>query len=135
MTAILQKYGVKSWKLCKFDVTRRRTGIHSLRCSVSGAYPEVFRGRGFEIFLYGRENLGGGFGIFFLKNPSKLKNFSQKGGGFDPQNPSLNTPLQCFKQALISIKYTVELILISFKYWMKFSEYKIKTAHWKLKWL
>jgi len=33
-----------------------------------GAYPEIFRGRGFEIFLYGRENLGGVLG-FFLKKP------------------------------------------------------------------
>jgi len=29
-----------------------------------GGYPEIFRGRGFEIFLYGRENLGGGLGFF-----------------------------------------------------------------------
>jgi len=34
----------------------------------SGAYPEIFRGRGFEIFLYGRENLGGCLG-FSKKNP------------------------------------------------------------------
>jgi len=33
-----------------------------------GAYPEIFRGRGFEIFLYGRENLGGVWD-FFLKKP------------------------------------------------------------------
>jgi len=32
---------------------------------------------GFEIFLYGRENLGG-FWDFFLKNPNKLKKNSQK---------------------------------------------------------
>jgi len=39
--------------------------------------------------LYGRENLGGGgFGIFFLKNPSKLKKISQEGRGFDQQTPS-----------------------------------------------
>jgi len=56
------------------------------------AYPEIFRGRGFEIFLYGRENLGE-FGIFFLKNSSKLKKFPKKGRGFDPQNHSLNTLL------------------------------------------
>jgi len=59
----------------------------------TGAYPEIFRGRGFEIFLYRRENLGGVLGFFFLKNPSKLKKFPKKGRGFDPQNPSLNTPL------------------------------------------
>jgi len=35
---------------------------------MTGAYPEIFGGRGFEIFLYGRENLY-------------------------PQNPTLNTPL------------------------------------------
>jgi len=31
----------------------------------SGAYPEIFRGRGFEI--YGQENLGGVLGFFSLK--------------------------------------------------------------------
>jgi len=36
----------------------------------------------------------GGFGIFFLKSPSKLKKFPKKGRGFDHQNPSLNTPLK-----------------------------------------
>jgi len=50
--------------------------------------------RGFEIFLYKRENLGGVLGFFF-KNPSKLKKFPKKGRGFDPQNPSLNAPLHC----------------------------------------
>jgi len=34
----------------------------------AGAYSEIFRGRGFEIFLYGRENLRG-FWDFFLKKP------------------------------------------------------------------
>jgi len=43
--------------------------------------------------LFGHENLGGLFGIFFIKNPKKLKKFSQRGGGVDPQNPCLNTPL------------------------------------------
>jgi len=32
----------------------------------SGAYSEIFRGRGFEIFLYGRENLGRVLGFFSL---------------------------------------------------------------------
>ena len=35
----------------------------------------------------------GGFGIFFLKNSSLLKKILKKGRGFNPQNPSLNTPL------------------------------------------
>ena len=43
----------------------------------------------FDLFLYRR-----GIWNFFLKTPSKLKKNSQNGGGFDPQNPSLNTPLQ-----------------------------------------
>jgi len=30
----------------------------------AGAYPVIFRGKGFEIFLYARENLGGGLGFF-----------------------------------------------------------------------
>jgi len=46
---------------------------------------QKFFERGFEIFVYGEENLGGGVRIFFIKNPSKLKKISQKGG--DPQNP------------------------------------------------
>jgi len=46
---------------------------------LAGAYPEIFPGWGVEFFLYGRENLGGGW-YFFLKNPSKLKTFSRKGG-------------------------------------------------------
>jgi len=37
--------------------------------------------------------LWGGFGIFFLKNPSKLKKISQKGGGVTNNFP-LNTPLR-----------------------------------------
>jgi len=49
----------------------------------------AFRG----VSLYGRENLGGVLGFFSLKNPSKLKKIPKKGRGFDPQNPSLNTPL------------------------------------------
>jgi len=55
-----------------------------------GAYPEIFRGRGSEKFLYGRENLGT-FGIFFLKSSSKLKKNSQKGG--HPLKPHMNTLL------------------------------------------
>jgi len=51
----------------------------------------VFDSGGFEIFFNERQNLGG-FWDFFLKNPSKLKKISQK-EWFDPQNPSLNTPL------------------------------------------
>jgi len=43
---------------------------------VLGAYPEIFRGEGLY-FLYGREYLEGGFGIFFLKNPRKLKKKSK----------------------------------------------------------
>jgi len=34
----------------------------------TGAYPETFRGRGFEIPLYGREGLGG-FWDFSLETP------------------------------------------------------------------
>jgi len=42
------------------------------------------QGMGFEFFCMVWD--------FFLKNPSKLKKIFQK-GGFDLQNPSLNTPL------------------------------------------
>jgi len=36
----------------------------------------------------------GGFGIFVLKNPSKLRKISQRGGGgVRGSNLSLNTPL------------------------------------------
>ena len=62
----------------------------------SGAYPEIFWGRGFEFFLYGQENLGEGegegFEFFSFKNPGILKIFPKKVRGFDPKNSSLNTP-------------------------------------------
>jgi len=53
-------------------------------------------GRGFDFF---------GFVTLLLKNPSKLNNKSQKGGGFDAQNPILKTPLiyciqVCFRYGL-----------------------------------
>jgi len=47
--------------------------------SNTGAYPEIFRGKGFEVFCMN--------GIFFLKSPSKLKKISQKRGWLDPQKP------------------------------------------------
>jgi len=37
--------------------------------TLPGAYLEIFRERSFETFLYGWENLGEDFGIFFLKKP------------------------------------------------------------------
>jgi len=40
----------------------------------AGAYPEIFRGRGFEFFfVWTGKFRGGGWDIFFFKNPSKLK--------------------------------------------------------------
>jgi len=42
-------------------------GVKVMVRFTSGAYPEIFRGRGFETFLYGRENLGGFLGFFFKK--------------------------------------------------------------------
>jgi len=53
----------------------------------AGAYPEIFRRRGFEIFLYGMENLRGGFGVFFLKNPSKLRKIPKRVGVLTPKTP------------------------------------------------
>jgi len=38
-----------------------------MESSQDGAYPEIFRGRGFEIFLNGRESLRGVLGFFSLK--------------------------------------------------------------------
>jgi len=43
------------------------------------AYPEIFRGRGFETFLYGLENLVV-VCDFFLKKPLQIEKKSQKGG-------------------------------------------------------
>jgi len=40
-------------------------------------YAEIFRGRGFEIFLYRRENLGG-FWDFFPKKPWQIEKVCQK---------------------------------------------------------
>jgi len=53
----------------------------------AGTYPEIFWEGGFEIFLYGRENLVGVW-YFFLKNPSKLKKFPKRGAGGWPPKPS-----------------------------------------------
>jgi len=60
--------------------------FHSVSLGTA-TYLEIFRGWDFQFFLYGWENLGG-FGIFFLKIPRKLKNFSQ----IELQNPPLNMP-------------------------------------------
>jgi len=57
------------------------------------------RGRGFEFFLYERENLGG-LGFFSSKTLENLKK-SLKGRGVDPQSPSLNTPLVCLVSGLV----------------------------------
>jgi len=56
--------------------------------SSSGVARNFSRG-GFANFLYGKI-LGGGiyFQTFFLKNPSKLKNFWAKGGTNPPIPPS-----------------------------------------------
>jgi len=51
-----------------------------------GRIQKIFRGRGFEIFWYRRETLGG-FWDFFLKNPSKLKKNFSKGGVLTPKIP------------------------------------------------
>jgi len=49
----------------------------------SGVARNFSRGGGFSNLLYGKI-LGGGFSVFFLKNPSKLKNFWVKGGTNSP---------------------------------------------------
>jgi len=54
---------------------------------LSGAYPEFFRG-GRLIFFHTNGEILGVFGIFFLKNPSKLKEITQN-GDFDQYSPSL----------------------------------------------
>jgi len=46
---------------------------------------------GLKFFLYGREIFGVDLGLFFLKNPCKLKKIPKKGG---PPNPlPLTTPV------------------------------------------
>jgi len=56
----------------------------------SGAYPEIFLGRGFKFFVW--KGKFRGFWVFFLKNPSKLKKFPEKGrrggGSLTPKTPS-----------------------------------------------
>jgi len=69
----------------------------SLKCSVTDIYlqgriQKFFEGGVLKNFCMNGK-IKGGVGIFFLKTPSKLKKFSQKDRGFDPKNPSLNTPL------------------------------------------
>jgi len=54
---------------CIYNVQHLRKEVGNKETwSCAGAYPEIFRGKGFEIFLYGWENLGG-FWDFFIKNP------------------------------------------------------------------
>ena len=49
---------------------------------------KFFPWRGFEIFLYERENLREGEGLrFFHKKPNKLKKIPKKFRGFGCQNP------------------------------------------------
>jgi len=49
-----------------------------------GRIEKFFVEEEFEMFLYGREHLG--FGIFFLKNPSKLKKNPKGAGGLTPKH-------------------------------------------------
>jgi len=53
-----------------------------------------------EFYLYGWENLRG-VGIFFLKNPSKLKKNSKKWGFQKTPTPPLNIPLGWMKTFLV----------------------------------
>ena len=52
----------------------------------SEAYPKKFWSRGFKNFFVWTGKFRRGFGNFFLKNSSKLKNFSQEG----PPKPFLS---------------------------------------------
>jgi len=59
--------------------------------------------------LYGRENLGGGLGVwgfwhFFLKNPSKLKNFLKK-GVLTPNHPPPEYAPGDYRRFCYSIKH------------------------------
>jgi len=51
------------------------------------AYPEIFWGRGFKNFLYGRENLGRVLTFFSWKTLANWKKFLKKGGFLAPNPP------------------------------------------------
>jgi len=64
------------------------------RWSAQGHIQKFFEGGVLKFFCIDGKISGGGGLDFFLKNPSKFKKIPKKeGGGFDPQNASLNTPL------------------------------------------
>ena len=52
----------------------------------AGVHPEIFRG-GVQIILYGEKIFSGRFGHIFLKNPKKLKKFSEEVGVLIPTPP------------------------------------------------
>jgi len=54
---------------------------------IPGAYPEIFRSMRFEIFLYGRENLGGVLGFFYSKTLANWKNFPKRVGVLTSKTP------------------------------------------------
>ena len=67
-------------------------------CSAQGRIQKFFEGGVLKFScMDGRR----GAWDFLLKNPSKLEKFLKKGRGFDPQNPSLNTPLVLLEVLLI----------------------------------
>jgi len=62
-----------------------------------GRIQKFFRG-GFEIFLYGRKNLGRGFRTFFQKTLANWRNFSKRGGGgLTPKKPPWIRPWSTYK--------------------------------------
>ena len=66
----LKYFFKKIMTLFRLNLLKYQIGtVHLLRNAFRGearAYPEIFIRRGFELFLYGRENLEG-FWIFLLK--------------------------------------------------------------------
>ena len=71
-------------------------------------YPDIFRGRDFDFFLYRQEILDG-FWDFLVKNLGKFKNFSKWGRGFDPRNPLMNTPLNPAFYSILNNNYSMLL--------------------------
>jgi len=68
-----------------------------------GRIQKFFEGGILKFFVW-TGKFRGGFGIFFLKNPSKLKKiFSKRGGGLIPKTPPEYAPVDHTEQVINGI--------------------------------
>ena len=108
-----------------------------------------FREGLWNIFVWkGKFRIRGILG-FFIKNHTKLKKNPKKGRDFNPQNPSLNTPLilkikihwkfhhsimQC-EFSLNFQQHTVDLNFLRYEEWKKLTCVPIINENWAVNWI